>query len=205
MSPKKKVKVSSTQAEPEPVVAEPSGPGGQVADEMNGAMLSKINLAIEAILAHDAFQGVANQAADKMGTGFASRSGFDLTKCNNVFASWASETCVKQYSCAINMWSLNLLRLNIPGVPILQSSIDGLKDYYFKRPAVLPFDVIVGCENAEEVHAKLSSASAMSGQLIASSPPEILLAFILAVHGDLGTNDEELLGEWRHAMLACPI
>ena len=168
----KKVKkeVSSTQDQPVPVVAEPSGLGGQVADEMNGAMLSKINLAIEAILAHDAFQGVANQAADKMGTGFASRIGFDLRVCKNVFASWASETCVKQYSCAINMWSLNLLRLNIPGVPILQSSIDGLKDYYFKRPAVLPFDVIVGCENAEEVHAKLSSVSSMSGQLIASSP-----------------------------------
>ena len=76
MSPKKKVKVSSTKAEPEPVVAEPSGPGGQVADEMNGAMLSKINLAIEAILAHDAFQAWQTRNQTKWALG--SQVGADL-------------------------------------------------------------------------------------------------------------------------------
>ena len=54
-------------------------------------------------------------------TAKGSRPPFALAACDAGFQSPE-----KKYSCASNIWALNLARLNTPGVPILRASIDGL-------------------------------------------------------------------------------
>ena len=69
----------------------------------------------------------------------------------------------------------------------------------FQRPVHIPCTVV----------ACTATAVAAAGEInvrgvVASSPPEILFAFLFAVARDLKKGDDELLKQWREAMLACP-
>ena len=78
--------------------------------------------------------------------------------------------------------------------------IDGLVQHYFPRPAMIPCDVVV-C--AADVAAVVEGLSARN--LPATSPPEMLFAYITATHRDLAKSDDELLEKWRSTMVACPV
>ena len=90
--------------------------------------------------------------------------------------------------------------MNTPGIPILRSSINGLMSHYFKTPVSIPCTVVACTATA----AAAADEIARRG-VVASSPPEILFAFLFAVARDLKKGDDELLKKWRESMLACPV
>ena len=163
-------------------------------DAYNGQLLSDVQAAISEITGHEAFVGMEQLPPTATG----SRQPFTVAACEAGLKSPE-----RKYCCAINMWSFNLARLNTPGVPILRSSIDALMEHYFQRPMNIPS--AAGCS----VVTCTATAAAAAGEinvrgLVASSPPEILFAFLFAVARDLKKGDDELLKQWREAMLACP-
>ena len=166
-------------------------PAPVLPDACNGQLLADVQAAISEITGHDAFVGMEQLPPTATG----SRPPFTVAGCEAGIKSPE-----KKYCCAINVWSLNLARLNTPGVPILRSSINGLMEHYFQRPVNIPCTVV----------ACTATAAAAAGEIkvrgvVASSPPEILFAFLFAVARDLKKGDDELLKEWRKAMLACPV
>ena len=102
------------------------------------------------------------------------------------------------YKAGVNFWALSHTMLLAPSVPIMSSAIQKLKGHYFKTPTCIPMDVVVVVADAADARKSIEERS-----LKVISPPEILFAFVAAVHGDLAKGDDDILGQWKNAMLAC--
>ena len=86
-----------------------------------------------------------------------------------------------------------------PAVPIMNASIQKLKGHYFRTPSPIPIDIMVVVADAADAKKCIDERS-----LKVVSPPEILFAFVHAVFGDLTKGDDDILIQWKGAMLACP-
>ena len=188
MAPKRK---SAKTGGGPPVAQAAAAPPAPLPDACNGRLLADVQAAISEITGHDAFVGVEQLPPAATG----SRPPFTVAACDA-----GLQSPEKKYCCAVNVWALSLARLNTPGVPILRSSIDGLMAHYFQRPAHIACAVVAYTANAAAAAAEIQARG-----VVASSPSEILFAFLFAVVRDLKKGDDELLSRWREAMLACPI
>ncbi len=98
------------------------------------------------------------------------------------------------------MWSMNHLALSTQSVPLLKSSIQKLQDHYFRHPAVIPLDVVVCVDSADHAETAIAERS-----LLIRSAPEVVFAYLSAIHEALDKGDDALLAAWRQTMLACPV
>lgn len=134
-----------------------------------------------------------------------------------------SLTQTKQYKTSINFWSLDILRLPNPEVPVSAQAVRKLREHHFRHPSLIPMDIVVavssvneavgtigGCapvESAESVVGGCApgSSGCASGGLRVLSAPEMLLAYLQAIAMAVDTDNEALLAEWRDTMLCCPV
>lgn len=103
------------------------------------------------------------------------------------------------FKAAVNIWAFNMTLLAVPGVPLLKSAVDRLQAHYFASPAPLPLDIVAAVTDGAAAAKGISERA-----LRVASPPELLFAFIAAVHKDLATDDDARLSKWKDAMLTCP-
>ena len=94
------------------------------------------------------------------------------------------------YKAAVNRWALNVTALASPSVPLMKASIKHLVEHYFRTPAVIPLDIHVSVKSPEDAESAIANRT-----LQVVSAPEILFAFIQAVHADLNRATDET-GRW---------
>ena len=108
---------------------------------------------------------------------------FDAEKCKKVLVSDGSK-----YRAGINVWSVDMLKLQI-GVPLVSASIRKFREHYFTKPSLLPLDVVLCVGSADE--------AASLTKLKQIGPPEMLFAYIEAIAMDIVKGDDDLLMVWR--------
>ena len=101
-----------------------------------------------------------------------------------------------RYKCAINFMWLNMLYSPTPGVPIQESRVEGLMDFYFKSPAPYPIELIIA------VPSKEYPAAEHKGALLNVSTEEIKMAHLRAIARDITSKAPKcVLEKWRHSLL----
>ena len=99
----------------------------------------------------------------------------------------------KLYKCGFNLFAMNLQWSAMPGVPLVEARVDLLLEYYFKRPAAVPFDFVIRIPNLD------FDPMTHLGGLQCLTPEEVKMAFLKAVVRDL--SDEGRMQEWRRVAL----
>ena len=122
------------------------------------------------------------------------RTVFGIGKCKK-----GLDASGKAYNVAINIWSLDIMQLPTPGVPIMRNASQKLREHHFGQLVVLPLDIVVGVESSDAANKALQDRA-----LKQVSAPELVFAYIEAVALDLKKGDEELMAKWRQTMLCCP-
>ena len=165
-----------------------------VDNSINGNLLVRMQGHVRAILDCPSFENIQEQQPSQIGEGLGMQDPFDIGKCKK-----GLDASGKAYKAAINIWSLDIMQLPTPGVPIMANAIQKLREHHFGQPAVLPLDIVVGVESSDAANKALQDRA-----LKQVSAPELVFAYIEAVALDLKKGDEELMAKWRQTMLCCP-
>ena len=165
-----------------------------VDNRINGNLLVRMQGHVRAIFDCPSFENIQEQQPSQIGEGLGMQDPFDIGKCKK-----GLDASGKAYKAAINIWSLDIMQLPTPGVPIMANAIQKLREHHFGQPAVLPLDIVVGVESSDAANKALQDRA-----LKQVSAPELVFAYIEAVALDLKKGDEELMAKWRQTMLCCP-
>ena len=106
-----------------------------------------------------------------------------------------------KYQCAVNFMWLDHFILASPHVPVNEDSVQGLIGQYFTKPSSIPADApvhVVAGDVAKAEHAVEQK------KLRILSPPEMVMAVLLAAQRDVKTSDMDALHERAEALAACP-
>ena len=83
----------------------------------------------------------------------------------------------------------------------MSTAIQKLREFHFaKGPTMLPIDIACGVESTE------AAVAAVAGHKLRQlSAPEILFAYIEAIHNDLARGDDDVINNWRKTALCIPV
>ena len=192
MAPAKKAKAKAAPA-PAPQGAVSAGSSSSAAAPApTDEYLTKVLEAKRVVLEHAMFKGV-----DKLGP---------LEKCMGGCNSPCDDTVMEAalsasqvYTCASNLFAVDLVWSATPGVPVLFDRVKRVADHNFATPSVqFPFDLTTA---APEANYKASSCVG-TWQLI--SPEEFCHAALFAIQRDILNNvDAVVLTQWK-TMLNVP-
>ena len=102
------------------------------------------------------------------------------------------------HKCGFNLFMLNLSWSPTPGVPLADMRVDTFIDYYFKKAAPLPLDLVIRVPSATDFNPMKHV-----GDLQCITPEEVKMAFLKALARDIANGaTEATLKEWRSFALS---
>ena len=100
-----------------------------------------------------------------------------------------------KYKSSINFMWINMLFTPTPGVPIQESRVDGLMEYYFKEPAPYPVELIIAVPDKEY------APTEHKGALVNVNVEEMKMAYLKAIARDIDRKKKSAVERWRHSLL----
>ena len=104
----------------------------------------------------------------------------------------------KKFKCAMNFFWVNHYDSPSVGVPLVESRIKLLEEYYFSKPSCLPFDLLIAVmEDDFKPHEH-------KGALKSYTPEEVKIAFVRAIARDIRSKVAvDVVQQWQYHALTC--
>lgn len=104
----------------------------------------------------------------------------------------------KKFKCAMNFFWVNHYDSPSVGVPLVESRIKLLEEYYFSKPSGLPFDLLIA------VMEDGFKPGEHKGALRSYTPEELKIAFIRAIARDIRAKVAvDVVQQWQYHALTC--
>ena len=157
---------------------EPSPP----VDTMNGTLCTRMAEHMTLIKDMPVFKDITTTAALDIGNG-------GYQKPYNA-ADFKLSMTTGLYKCGFNIFMVNFNWSPTPGVPIAEARVDMFMEYYFKEPAVVPFDLVIRVPSLD-----FDPMTHLTG-LQCITPEEVKMAFVKAIVRD--KDDTGALDLWKN-------
>ena len=104
----------------------------------------------------------------------------------------------KKFKCAMNFFWVNHYDSPSVGVPLVESRIKILEEYYFSKPSGLPLDLLIAVMDDD------FKPGEHKGALRSYTPEELKIAFIRAIARDIRAKVAvDVVQQWQYHALTC--
>jgi len=159
---------------------------------VNKNLYTTLSLDLAQVL--NAFPGIVDQDPLHVSAQDGALSGYQAIYADTMYS--AAMKSVGKYRCGGNMMWVNNLFSAAPGIPMVETRIASIVQYYFQKPAPYPMEVVIAIQQDDFQPLK------HKGGLNSISADEMRLAYFRAIARDVrAKRGADVMAQWRHSLL----